>query len=763
MNTWQIQEKRWDITQYPKYETLFSLSNGYMGVRGSFEEGGVDSGHDGFYLNGFYETYPLSYGETFPGYPSASQAMVNLPNPKKLVVEIDGQELSLQRNNPSEFERILDMKTALLNRKAECRMSDGKTIRIESERFVSAVREDLCCMHFKITAVDKNCRIKLASGYDLKSRNLSKEDDPRIGVEFSDTPLIELHTGRTGNTISLKGKIRHSGLAFSSLINHNLKSTGELRETALDDENFSGLSWETELEAGEALTLYKYIWYRKDETACYEELDSQLKNSYETLKQEHCSWWADAWRNMDICIDGDEKMQQGIRFSMFHLLQSVGKDGRTNIAAKGMTGEGYEGHYFWDTEIYMIPFFTFTNPAVARKLLEYRYGILDTAKNRAKEMGHTRGALFPWRTISGPECSSYFPAGTAQYHISSDVAHAVKVYWEGTGDREFLLNQGLELLVETNRLWADMAVFDADEEHYAIQNVTGPDEYTALVDNNFYTNRMIKDQLGFFADILNDFGKLADSDPSRITLNNTLNRLEVEENELTLWDDIYSRIYLPYDERKGITPQDDRFLQKPVWDIENTPRSQFPLLMHYHPLVLYRYQVCKQPDVVLAQFLLSGSFSMEQKIRDYEYYEKITTHDSSLSPCIYGCMASEIGRLKESYNFYVKTARTDLDDFHGNVKDGVHAANMAGSWIGLTYGFARMRHWDGMMSFSPLLPDAWQSYSFRIHCGSSLLSVKVGPGETEYTVLEGEGLRIEHYGKEYTVNSIPLKIATPAT
>ena len=398
-----------------------------------------------------------------------------------------------------------------------------------------------------------NCHVVLSSGYDLNSHNLSKKEDPRVGVDFTDKAVHQLRKGRQENRITLCGEIRHSGLSFCSSLSHKLTGSAAAQPGIRDEKDFYGEEWRFRLEAGESFTLDKFVWIDRDrELPSPEDAAVLIAQGYESLKEEHSLWWQDAWKAMDVSISGDEALQQGIRFNMFHLLQSVGKDGKTNIAAKGMTGEGYEGHYFWDTEIYMIPFFTFTSPGIARSLLSYRHSILGAARSRARAMGHSQGALFPWRTISGPECSSYFPAGTAQYHISSDVAHALKVYWEGTGDDDFLLTKGMDLLVETSRLWADMAVFDKQAGGYALQNVTGPDEYTALVDNNFYTNRMVMDQLQFFRKVRELF-------KGNSLFRESLTRLKLRDEEMEKWEDMAGKMYLPYDEERKITPQDDRF------------------------------------------------------------------------------------------------------------------------------------------------------------------------------------------------------------
>ncbi|HXT36055.1 MAG TPA: glycosyl hydrolase family 65 protein, partial [Chloroflexota bacterium] len=436
------------------------------------------------------------------------------------------------------------------------------------------------------------------------------------------------------------------------------------------------------------------------------------------------------WRRADVEIAGDDALQQGMHFNQFHLLQSVGRDGKTNIAAKGITGEGYEGHYFWDSEIYVFPFFLYTQPDVARKLLEYRYQGLEQARERAREMSHPKGALYPWRTIGGEECSAYFPAGTAQYHFNADIAYSIKQYLEATGDQSFLVPYGAEIVLETARIWIGIGNYAGDR--FTINDVTGPDEYTAIVNNNYYTNAMAKLHLEYAAELAETLRATRPDEFARLA-----QEIALEPDEPSDWRRAAEHMYLPYDAVLGIHPQDDSFLVKKRWDFAATPRDHYPLLLHYHPLVIYRHQVCKQADLVLALLLVGDQFTLEEKKRDFDYYEAVTTHDSSLSTCIFSIIASEIGYRDKAYSYFMATARMDLDNTHGNSQYGVHTAAMAGSWLCVVYGFAGMRVSHGALRFAPYLPDHWSHYQFTIRFRDQVLQVRVSGTMAEYRLVEG--------------------------
>jgi alpha,alpha-trehalose phosphorylase len=418
----------------------------------------------------------------------------------------------------------------------------------------------------------------------------------------------------------------------------------------------------------------------------------------------------------------------------------VGRDGRTNIAAKGVTGEGYEGHYFWDTEIYVFPFFLFSRPEIARALLQYRYNGLPKARERARQMAHDKGALYPWRTIAGEECSAYFPAGTAQYHINADVAYSIRLYLLATGDFDFMAEQGAEIVLETARIWTGIGSYDR-KGRFCINEVTGPDEYTALVNNNYYTNAMARMHMTFAADVAERLVAERPDDYARVA-----NAIGLSDAEIKAWRDASAAMFLPYDDDLGIHEQDDSFLSKKPWDFANTPPENYPLLLNYHPLVIYRHQVCKQADVVLALLLLSSQFSLDDKRRDFDFYEGVTTHDSSLSSCIFSIVASEIGYRDKAYAYFMETARLDLDNTHANTQYGVHTAAMAGTWLGVAYGFAGMRLDEAGLRFAPTLPDKWTGYRFKVQVRGTLLEVAVDGSGSDYRLLRGDRLAFAHGG-----------------
>ena len=440
-------------------------------------------------------------------------------------------------------------------------------------------------------------------------------------------------------------------------------------------------------------------------------------------------------------ISGDNVLNTSLSFSMYSLLMSAGRDGVGNISSKGLSGEGYEGHYFWDTEVYMFPFFLLTNPEIARALLMSRARMLPGAKAHAREMGHPQGALYAWRTITGTECSSYFPSGSAQYHINADIAHAFLSFWRVTDDLDFMAGHGLEVLVETARLWLDAGHFSGGQ--FRIDNVTGPDEYTCIVNNNYYTNKAAQHHLRGVCQLaraLQDQGKF-----------HAPERLGLTQEELEQFQEAADRMFLPFDEALGICSQDDSFLGKKRLDLSRIPRENFPLLMHYHPLFLYRHQVLKQADTVLSHFLFEEGEPEEAIRQSYHYYEAITTHDSSLSPCVHAMMAARIGETAKALAYYESVAALDLMDTHKNTADGIHAANMGGCWMGLVYGFAGLRIGENSLRFRPTLPESWQSYRFRFRWRGSLAEAAVDEKGIRFTLLDGPAFALSVDGKQVDI------------
>jgi alpha,alpha-trehalose phosphorylase len=734
--TWILGENKIAVNDYVKNESLMTVSNGYLGLRGSFEEENIKLGHAGTYLNGFYEFYDFRYDEKFAGYPDKGQVMINLPDPKGLILTINAETFNLNDGNIRSYYRELHLKEGLLRRIILWESPKKDRLEIESMRFVSAVNPHLACLSYRVTAKNFSGSFSLEAMIALDRNNLSQKDDPRVGINFQGQTYQITKVNANEDFLQIEGTTKRSRLEFNCSVAHEFASKQSYQTKTEQSEQKVSLCYFGNIRQGETISLTKYIWYDRNQTDDIRSRIWALKEiGFDNLLKEHKAWWEACWQTMDITIDGDPDLQQAVRFNLFHLTQAARKDAVANISAKGLTGEGYQGHYFWDTEIYMLPFFLYTTPKIARQLLLYRYYRLDQARQRAKDLGHKKGALFPWRTINGDECSSFFPAGTAQYHINADIAYAVYLYYRITCDRDFMEKFGLEMLIELSNLWMEVGVFDQEKGGaFCIHAVTGPDEYTCLVNNNMYTNIMVSHQMAFTIECL----------ASDLNMTPKVTSL-VESFDRKTAQKIVADTYLPYSKRLKIYAQDDSFLSKPVWDLKATPKAHFPLLLHYHPLTLYRRQIVKQADVVLAQLLLPDRFGQEQKKRDFDYYERITSHDSSLSNCIYGIMASELGDVESGYFHYVKTARLDLDDIHHNVKDGVHTANMAGSWMGIVYGFAGMRWMKGALRFSPNLPKAWTGYQFSICLTAKRIRVCVNQNSVTYELIKGENCEIFHH------------------
>jgi alpha,alpha-trehalose phosphorylase len=461
----------------------------------------------------------------------------------------------------------------------------------------------------------------------------------------------------------------------------------------------------------------------------------------------------DFWRRSDVQVrDVQEdrtkrttvEIQQAIRFNLFHMLQASARAEDAGVPAKGLTGRAYEGHYFWDTEIYLLPFLTYTSPRIAKNLLTFRHKMLPQARERARQLGH-RGAMFPWRTISGEEASAYYAAGTAQYHINADIMYALRKYVQATGDELFLRSYGAEMLVETARLWLDLGFF-SDEKggKFCINGVTGPDEYNAVVNNNAYTNLMARENLRYAAETVESL-RATQADAYAILVHKTA----LEPSEAQTWLRAAESMYVPYDEKRQIIPQDDSFLDREAWDFQNTPPERYPLLLFYHPLNIYRKQVIKQADVILAMFLLGDTFLPEVKKRNFEFYDPLTTGDSSLSSCVEAIIAAQIGNMDKAIRYGMAALLMDLADVGGNVKDGCHIASMGGTWMMLAYGFGGMRDNDGVLSFWPRrAPEENATLRFPITYRDQRLRIEIGSEKVEYALWEGESLVIRHETEE---------------
>ncbi|MDL2324603.1 family 65 glycosyl hydrolase [Ruminococcaceae bacterium OttesenSCG-928-A16] len=729
-------------------ESLFHTANGYLGVRGNFEEGypeGVQTVR-GCYINGFYDTVALNYPEKLYGFAETAQRMVNLPDIQTTRLWINGEEFSAFTGQLHHYQRQLDTDTGQVTRHMQWQSPSGQKAQVSVLRMASFARPQLFLTLYDVT-LPKGGSLVFASEVNCDVANFVDPSDPRVASEqqqhifLEDTALLPdggVVTCRTGvSQLQVAACQRHAAMAPANITSQQT-TTGFTTRV------------ETTLPAGQTFRLVKYTLLSDERrvqnpTAHALQLAQNcLDTGADALLQEQAAYLQSFWETSRVQIQGDAEIAEGMEYNLYQLLQSAGQDSISNVAAKGLSGEGYEGHYFWDTEIYIFPFFLFTQPQIAKKLLNFRYSVLDDARAHARIMGHTKGALYPWRTIAGSECSAYFPSGSAQYHITGDVAHSYMQYYTVTQDIAYMAEKGAEVLLETARLWLSAGHYNRNGQ-FGLPDVTGPDEYTCLVNNNYYTNLSAQHNLRSAVQIYNLLKQQNLHGP-------VCQKIGFDETELAAFTQAANAMLLPFDETLGIYAQDDSFLEKPVWDFAATPQEHYPLLLHYHPLFLYRHQVCKQADTVLAHFLYEDGIPEDVLARGYNYYEQITTHDSSLSTCVFSIMAARLGLHQKAYQYFLNTVRTDLDNAHKNTKDGIHTANMGGAYLALVCGFAGLRVKPNGLHFRFSLPAQWQGYQFSIWVQNTLLHFCVTGKNLQITLKKGSPVTVYINGKPILVN-----------
>ena len=728
---WIISDNSLNVEDLLKNESIFNVSNGYLGIRGNFEEGYPENYPTirGTYINAFYEEVAIQYGEKAYAFPETMQKIVNITDAQNVNIIIKGERFSLFEGTVKSLSRYLDMEAGCYVREIWWVSPQGKELKIKITRLASLKYLELFAIHYEIEKINFDEGIIIESGINGDVTNHTDENDPRLASSHANvlsvvSILVEKDIMQVVSETENSKKLVAVTTKHSCNVNYEvtLKKTGKSAKIIFKTE-----------PGKEIINFNKYNVYT--DSRRYKNLASQgieivdkiSRESFEELLEEQRDYLKNFWSIADINIEGDEKLRLGLRYNLFQLLQAVGKDSKSNITAKGLSGEGYEGHYFWDTEIYILPFFTLCYPELAKGLLKYRYTILDKARQRARELGHKKGAAYPWRTIIGAECSAYFPGGTAQYHINGDIAYSYIQYYLATGDVDFIKECGAEVVFETARIWIQIGHFYKGQ--FKIDAVTGPDEYTAIVNNNYYTNVMAKYNLKWASKL---YYMLLTKDPGLLKC--LCNKISLNEEEIEQFVKAYKNMCLPYNEELKINAQDDTFLSKAVWDFKNTPKEKYPLLLNFHPLTIYRYQVLKQADTVLAHFLVEDESDAVTIKNSYDYYEKITTHDSSLSCAAYSIMASKIGYLEKAYKYFIETARLDLDDTHGNTKDGVHTANMGGTWMSIVYGFAGLRIKEDNISLAPKLPEDWKELKFKFFYKGAQVKVYMKKDKTEITV-----------------------------
>ena len=762
-NEWSVVERSFRPEFMAQMETILALGNGYLGMRGGPDEG-TPTVLNGTFVNGFYETWPIVYGELAYGFAKTGQTILNVTDSKIIKLFVDDEPFELGASKVCHYARELNMKSGTLDRELLWETPSGKQVRIKSRRLISLQQRHAAAISYEVTVLNAAASVVISSEILRHSHEQSKaENDPRQ-AKFSGN-LLEPRASRANDhrIILVHGTV-HSEMILACAVDHDIESLCRSYYQASHSENGGQVVFTIEAEPGHPIRLTKYMAYHTSRTATADEishraewtLDRVSRQGFANLLAEQEQYLDRFWQRSDVRVSSIKaeraklstvEMQQAIRVNLFHILQASARAEDCGVPAKGLTGQAYEGHYFWDTEIYLMPFLIFTAPLTARNLLHFRYRMLEQARTRARELNH-RGALFPWRTIGGEEASAYYAAGTAQYHINADIMYALRKYVNATGDEEFLFKYGAEMLIETARFWYDLGFFSPRKEaKFCINGVTGPDEYKTVVNNNTYTNLMARENLRYAAETIE---RLHVQQPELLETLRAKTSLEVSEVEE--WRRAADCMYIPFDPTTGIYPQDDTFFDREPWDFKNTPADNYPLLLFYHPLNIYRHQVIKQADVILAMFLLGHEFSLETKKRNFDFYDPLTTGDSSLSSCIEAIVALEIGHFDKAVEYARAALLMDLADVGGNVKDGCHIASMGGTWMVFTYGFGGLRDYDGTLSFRPQRPPEPQaSLRFPLTYRGQVLDVEINPDSTTYTLREGEGLVIRHEDEQITL------------
>jgi alpha,alpha-trehalose phosphorylase len=739
---WSLRETELHLDTLAQTESVFALSNGHIGWRANLDEG-EPHGLPGAYLNGVYELRPLPYAEAGYGNPESGETMINITNGKVIRLLVDDEPFDVRYGELHAHERVLDFRAGTLSRRVEWSSPAGRRVRITSVRMLSLTQRAIAAIQYEVEPLNGPARIVVQSELVTNETLESSSDDPRAAAVL-EAPLVSEQFASVAAAAGLLHRTKQSGLRIAVGMDHLVEGP----DLNVSSESFPDVARVTVtgfLQPGDGLQLTKLVGHgwsafrslpaMQDQVAAA--LGAARQTTWDGLLREQREYLDDFWSHADVEVEGDAEIQQAVRFALFHVLQAGARAEGRAIPAKGLTGSGYDGHAFWDTETFVLPVLTYTAPDAAADALRWRHGTLPMALERARQLG-LRGAAFPWRTITGAECSGYWPAGTAAFHVGADIADAVLRYLAATEDDAFGSTVGVELLVQTARLWHSLGHHDA-RGAFRIDGVTGPDEYSAIADNNLYTNLMAQQNLRTAAEAVARY-------PNRAR------ELGVDSEEAAAWRDAAEAMFIPYDEALGVHEQAEGFVTHQVWDFEATAPDQYPLLLHFPYFDLYRKQVVKQADLVLAMQLRADAFTDDEKVRNFAYYERVTVRDSSLSANTQAVIAAETGHLSLAYDYLSETALMDLDDVNHNTREGLHLAALAGTWIALVNGFGGMRNRDGALSFAPRLPNGLTRLAFTICFRDRQVRVDATSTTATYSLLTGEAVEISHYGEPLTVS-----------
>ena len=750
IEAWKVIERELTPKNVGRLEAIFALSNGYLGIRGAYDQGPPVRSR-GTFINGYYESWPILYPEAAYGFASSGQTMVSVPDGTMLQLHLGN--LPLRLVDAATVERTLDMESGLLTTDTLWETDAGR-LRVQSQRMASFERPHLAAISWKVsvegTPVDLVLVSHMTNHQDKGPHPRLDASDPRQGKFIEQRALIAGDHEVDGPRVVMAYHTRVSGLALGCGMDHIVDTGAAVAVTSESDPDETRIQFAFRADPDTPFELTKLMAYHtsKDPVSpdvtrrVHDTLDNAAGTGFSQLAEEQREYLGEVWEVADIRIEGAPAMQQAVRWNLFQLIQATERVEGAGVPAKGLTSNGYDGHYFWDMDMFFMPFLTYIRPANAVELLRYRHSTLGAARRRAREMSQV-GALFPWRTINGEEASAFFPAGTAQYHINAAVMYAVKRYVEVTGDEQLLVDIGAELVLATARLWLDLGFYGADGAFH-IFGVTGPDEYTAVVNDNTYTNLMAQLHLRYAADVVD-----------WLALNHPAQHVELAESiglavgEVEEWRRAADSMTVLFDEERQINPQDAEFLDKEVWDFDNTPPEDYPLLLHHHPLVLYRRQVLKQSDVVLAMVVRGDRFSQELKANNFAYYEPLTTNDSSLSLPIQAIIAAEVGEGEVAMWCFERAVMADLADAYGNTVDGVHLASCGALWMSLVLGFGGMREYGDTLSFDPRLPEDWQRLEFSLIVRGTRIEVDISRHEIGFLSHGDQELAVSVRGEEH--------------
>jgi len=741
---WSVRETHLDLNVLAQTESVFALSNGHIGLRANLDEG-EPFGIPGTYLNSFYELRPLPYAEVAYGQSESGQTVLNVTNGKIIRLLADDEPFDVRYGRLVAHERELDLREGVLRRHVEWESPAGTTVRVNSTRLVSFVHRSAAAILYEVEPIDSPLRVAIQSELIANEPAPSTSNDPRTAAML-ESPLDSEDFSHRDARVVLLHSTRRSKLLMAAAMDHVIDGPEGMFSAAESEADVGRVTYAADLAVGERLTMVKFLSYgwssQRSLPAIRDQVIAAVAKAryagWDKLLEGQREYLDDFWACADVELEGDTELQQAVRFALFHTLQAGARGEQRAIPAKGLTGPGYDGHTFWDTERFVLPVLTYTAPDAAGDALRWRQSTLDLARERARQLG-LNGAAFPWRTIRGQECSGYWPAGTAAFHVSANVADAVVRYQAAVEDDAFELEVGLEILIETARLWLSLGHHDA-EGRFRIDGVTGPDEYSAIADNNVFTNLLAQRNLVAAAD---GVARLPDEAA----------KLGADLEEAAAWRDAAQDMILLWDEDRGVHPQSEGFTEHQVWDFANTNPDQYPLLLHFPYFDLYRKQVVKQADLVLALHWRGDVFTEEEKARDFAYYEPLTVRDSSLSACTQAVVAAEVGHLELAYDYFGEAALMDLHDIEHNTRDGVHIAALAGAWIAAVAGFGGMRDHDGHLSFAPRLPPQLERLAFGLWFRGRMLRVEATKTEATYTLSQGGPLELSHYGDRISVSS----------